>query len=350
MPGFSGRRSGLAGAALALFFAGAGLHARAETMADVASLAGPDRLQKIIEGAKREGTLTLYSSATTGDMGPIVAAFEKARGVSVKTWRGSSEDIRQRGIAEARASRFDVDVFETAGPDLEAMRMEGLLEAMKSPTLADLTPLALRPHGQWVVSRVSPYVAAYNTAAIRDRDAPASYEDLTAPFWKGKLGVEAEDAGWFMTLSGVMGEEKAANLFRRVVQTNGISVRKGHTLLANLVVSGEVPFALTVYAYKGAQLMREGAPVKVLAMQPLIALPTGISVARQAPHPFAAALFWEYYLNEGQKILAAQDNLPVNLKVGPPPPGLVFLDPVKLLASGDRWTRTFREIFSARAP
>jgi len=33
-----------------------------------------------------------------------------------------------------------------------------------------------------------------------------------------------------------------------------MSMRKGHTLLAQLVVSGEIPLALTVYNYKAEQL------------------------------------------------------------------------------------------------
>jgi iron(III) transport system substrate-binding protein len=344
MPGRFSRR---AGTALLLFALAS--PALAETMADVAALAGPDRLRIIIEGAKRENALTLYSSATTEDMGPIIASFEQRYGIGVKTWRGSSEDVRNRGITEARGARHDADVFETAGPDLEAMQAEGLMLEMKSPTLADLTPLAIRPGGQWVASRMSPYVAGYNTNLVSAADAPASYEDLTDPRWKGKLGIEAEDAGWFMTVSEIMGEAKAANLFRRIVRTNGVSVRKGHTLLANLVVSGEVPLALTIYGYKADQLLHAGAPFMPLPLAPLVALPTGIAVARAAPHPFAAALFWEHFLTEGQKILLARDNLPVNMKVKPPPAGLALLDPVKLLAEGDKWNRVFREIFSGQA-
>lgn len=323
--------------------------ARSETMADVALLAGPDRMQKMIDGAKQENALTLYSSATTEDMGPIVASFEKSYAIKVKTWRGSSEDIRQRSITEARAGRYDADVFETAGTELEAMQREGLMQEMKSPTLSELTPLAIRPHREWVASRLSTYVGGYNTDLIRKQEAPASYEDLADPRWKGKLGIEGENAGWFMSLAQVIGEDKAISLFRRIVQTNGVSVRKGHTLLANLVVSGEVPFAITVYGYRAEQLRKSGAPFMPVYFQPLIALPTGISVARRAPHPYAAALFWEHYLTEGQKILVTQDNIPVNLKVKPTPAGLTLLDPAQLIDDGDKWRRVFRDIFLSQA-
>jgi len=43
-----------------------------------------------------------------------------------------------------------------------------------------------------------------------------------------------------------LGEEKGLKLFRDLAAKNGLSVRRGHSLLAQMVASGEVPFALTV--------------------------------------------------------------------------------------------------------
>jgi len=39
-------------------------HGRAYGQADIATYQGADRSQKLLEGAKKEGTLTIYSSAT----------------------------------------------------------------------------------------------------------------------------------------------------------------------------------------------------------------------------------------------------------------------------------------------
>src|SRR2546426_5344297 len=61
------------------------------TAADVGLYAGPDRLRKLIEGAKKEGELTLYTSAQSDDMGALVGAYEKKYGVKVNVWRASSE-------------------------------------------------------------------------------------------------------------------------------------------------------------------------------------------------------------------------------------------------------------------
>src|SRR3989454_12191599 len=70
------------------------------TAAEVGLYAGPDRLQKLIEGAKKEGELTLYTSAQSDDMGALVGAFEKKYGIKVSVWRGSSGKVLQRAVAD----------------------------------------------------------------------------------------------------------------------------------------------------------------------------------------------------------------------------------------------------------
>ena len=323
--------------------------ASAETIADIASLSGPDRTQRLIDGAKKEGVVSLYSSAVTDNSNAIASAFEKKYGVTVKLWRGSSEDILRRAVTEHRGGRDDVDVAETAGTEMEGLRREQLLQEISSPVFADLIPQAVAPHRPWVTSRLSIFTAAFNTTLIKPEDAPKTYEDLTDPQWKGKLGVEADDGNWFMSIAGAMGEDKAVALFRKIVARNGMSMRKGHTLLSNLVVAGEVPLALTVYGYRINELKAKAAPIDGAVLPPAVALPTGIAVFAHAPHPYAAALFMDFFLGDGQRILADRGNVPTNRTVQEPPPGLVFVDVAKFLDQGDKWTKLFKEIFAGGA-
>ncbi len=321
--------------------------ARAETIADIANLTGPDRTQRLIDGAKKEGTVSLYSSAVTDDSNAIAAAFEKKYGVKVQLWRGSSEDILRRAVTEHRGGRDDVDVAETAGTEMEGLRREQLLQEISSPVFADLIPQAVVPHRPWVTSRLSIFTAAFNTTLIKPEAAPKTYEDLADPQWKGKLGVEADDANWFMSIAGAMGEDKAVALFRKIVAGNGMSMRKGHTLLSNLVVAGEVPLALTVYGYRISELKAKAAPIDGTVLPPAVALPTGIAVFAHAPHPSAAALFMDFFLGDGQRILFERGNVPTNRTVQEPPPGLAFVDVAKFLDEGDKWTKRFKEIFAS---
>ena len=322
------------------------------TAADVGLYAGPDRLQKLIEGAKKEGELNLYTSSQSDDVGAVAAAYEKKYGVRVSVWRASSEKVLQRALAEARANRHAMDVAETNGPEMESMHREKILQRVTSPRHADLIAPALLPHGEWVGTRLNVFVQAYNTKAVRREDLPRTWEDLLDPKWKGKLGIEQEDADWLAGMLGEMGEARGTRVFKQIVAKNGMSVRKGHTLLTQLVVSGEVPLALTVYNYKAEQLRSKGAPIGWFAIGTAIARPNGVGVARAAPHPHAAVLFYDFEISEeGQRILAGRDFVPTSRKVDTPLNKLPlrFVDPRVTLDEYDKWVNLYQEIFGVGA-
>jgi iron(III) transport system substrate-binding protein len=342
--------------AAALLAAGMALPAMAQvkanaTPADVADYAGADRQQKLVEGAKKEGELNIYTSAQSDDMGALVSAFEKKYGIKVNVWRSSSEKVLQRAVTEARANKHTMDVAETNGPELEAMSREKILVAVKSPYLADLIAPAIRPHGEWVGTRLNVFVQAYNTQQVKKSELPKTWEDLADPKWKGKLGIEQEDSDWLAGQYAELGDARAGKVFKDIVEKNGVSVRKGHTLLTQLVVSGEIPFALTVYNYKAEQLKGKGAPIDWFTIGPAIARPNGIGVAKQAPHPHAAVLFMDFEISpEGQKILAGRDFVPTSKKVDTPlnKIPMKFVDARVALDEFQKWEKLYEELFTKR--
>ena len=315
------------------------------TTADIAAYAGTDRGERLIAGARREGTVTVYTSANVEDMAVLTAAFEKAYGVKVQVWRGSSENVVQRGVTEARGGRYDADVFETGGSAMESLHREKLLQKITSPGFADLNPAALTAHGEWTGTRYNVFVAAYNTRLVKKDELPKSYNDLVDPRWKGRLGIEADDSDWFGAVIDQLGEERGLKLFRNIVAANGMSVRKGHTLLTNLIISGEVPLALTTYAYRVVQLKSRGAPVDWFFIPPTIARFEGAGVARRAAHPNAAVLFFDFMLTDAQELLRNREYFPASRKVKPLPDGIAvtFLDPARNLDENRKWTKYYRE-------
>ena len=180
--------------------------------------------------------------------------------------------------AEARAGRLVADVMETAGPSMEAVNRQLLLQDITTPVTAELMPEAFAPGRPWIVSRLSVFTIAYNTNRVRKADIPASYEGLLDPKWKGRLGIEADDNNWLMTATTALGEERGLKLLRDIVAKNGISVWKGHSLMANLVVSGEVPVALTAYVDEIETLKKTGAPIDYTFASPTVAMPTALGV------------------------------------------------------------------------
>jgi len=313
-----------------------------------ASYEGTDRQQKLVAGAKKEGELTLYTSAQTDDIGAVAKAFEAKYGIKVNLWRAGSEKVMQRAVVEARGGRHAVDVIETNGPELEMLHREQILQAVKSPHLADLIPAAVRPHGEWVGTRLNVFVLAYNTKLVRKEELPKSFADLAHPRWKGRLGIEADDQDWLAGTLAQLGEAKGTQIFRDIVRTNGVSVRRGHTLLTQLVVSGEIPLALTVYNYKAEQFKGQGAPIDWFSIGKAVARPNGVAVARRAPHPHAAVLFYDFEIGEeGQAILAKRDFVPTNRRIDTPlnKLPLELVDPKVMIDEYQKWTKLYEELF-----
>ncbi|MBI3050593.1 MAG: extracellular solute-binding protein [Acidobacteria bacterium] len=314
---------------------------------------GPDRPARIAAAARQEGSLTLYTTIAEKDLPTLVGPFEAKYGVTVNVWRAGTDKVLQRTLAEASARRYDVDVIHFGSPEMEALAREQVLLPVDSPLHADLQPGSVPAHRQWAATLLSVWVQAYNTKLVGRDELPKTYADLLDPKWKGKLGVEAKDQDWFSSVVDVMGGgDRGLGFFRQLAETNGISVRLGHTLLNNMVISGEVPLALTVYNYMPEQAKKKGAPIDWFAIEPAIARSNAVGIARNAPHPNAALLFYEYLLGEeAQQYFVSMDYVPSNTKVASPLQGVQILqtDPVRALDEIDKWTNLFNETLLKRA-
>ena len=255
-------------------------------------------------------------------------------------------------MSEAAAGRPDVDVVHFGSPEMEALARENVLAPVDSPAHADLQPGSVPAHKKWAATLLSVWVQAYNTKLVKAGELPRTYADLLDPKWKGKLGIEAKDQDWFASVVDVMGGgEKGLQFFRDLVARNGMSVRLGHTLLTNMVVSGEVPLGLTVYNYMPEQQKKKGAPIDWFALEPAIARSNAVGIAASAPHPKAARLFYDYLLGEeAQRHFVSMDYVPSNTKVQSPLEGVEILqvDPGKTLDESEKWNSLFNDTFVKR--
>lgn len=298
-------------------------------------------------GLAQDRSLTLYTSLAPTESGPLAQAFEKKTGIKVELWRAISEKVVQRAITEARARRFAVDVVETNAPEMEMMAREKLFAALDSPYLADLPAAAVPQHRMWIPDRMNFFVVAYNTAKVRREELPQSYLGFLDPKWKGRIGIEATDAEWMATLVKKWGGEAGVAYFRKLAELRP-DVRKGHVLLAELIAAGEVQVGLTVYNANAESLKRKGAPIDWLPVQPVVARPQGIAVARNAPNPKAARAFVDFVLSpEGQELLVSMGRVPASTKVRTHLNDFEYtvVDPITVLDEQDKWNKLWEELF-----
>jgi iron(III) transport system substrate-binding protein len=336
---------------LATVAAGLALPGVAQT--DLFTYEGADRMERIAAAANKEGTLTLYTTIAEKDLPAIVKPFEDKYGVKVIVWRAGTDKVLQRAVTETRAKKYEFDAVHFGAPEMEALHREKILRQVTSPVHKDLLPGSVPAHKEWAATILSVWVQAYNTQAVKKEDLPKTYKDLLDPKWKGKLGIEVKNDDWFATVVQLMGgEPQGVKFFQDVVAKNGISPRHGHTLLNNMVVSGEVPLALTVYNYMPEQAKKKGAPIDWFVIEPAVARANAIGVARNARHPAAALLFYEYLLGpDGQKAMVSIDYVPTNTKVASPLKGvkIVTTDPVRSLDESAKWSKLYEETVLKKA-
>lgn len=308
---------------------------------------GADREARLLEGARKEGRLSLYTSLNTKDSGPITEAFEKATGVKVLLWRSSSEKVLQRAVTEARSGRFAFDVLETNGPEMEALYREKLLAEFHSPHFKDLPPAAFPKHRHYVADRFNFFTIGYNTNLIKPGEVPNSYEDLAHPRFAGKIGIEAGDTDWFGAIVKHMGEEKGLAFFRKLAESKP-QIRSGHTLMAELVSSGELPLAATIYNHNIERLAVRGAPVKWKALAPTFGRPNAIGVVPRAANPHAALLFTDFMLSpQGQQLLKERNRVPASQAIETPLNRFPYemIDPVITLDESEKWDKLWSNLF-----
>ena len=322
---------------------------KAAAARELALYQGADRHERLIEAAKKEGDLSVYHAYP--ELPVVMAAFTQKYGIKIKAWRAGSEAILQRVTAEARGGRFEVDIVQNNAPENEAAYREKLLQEVWSPYLKDLIPAATPPHRAWAGITLDVWTVAYNTVAVKKEDLPKSYQDLQHPKWKGRLGIEANNHAWFGSLLAELGEEQGTRIFNNIVATNGISARKGHSLLTNLVASGDIPFALTVYSWNPVQLKKKGAPVEGFLIQPVIAQPSTIAMLKHSPNPASALLFYEFMLSQGQKLLADASFVPTSKQIEHPLSNvpMKMIDPARALDMQEKWLKQFDEMIVKRA-
>jgi iron(III) transport system substrate-binding protein len=286
------------------------------------------------DAAKREGTVVIYGAGNVEDWQKLNSAFEKKYPyLKVNLFRGNWEKVRNRVMTEGRAGSYFVDVLQIDGVNGWVLKEEGYLQSHKS-TETEAFPEAFRdPAGMLPCCfDTLTNVIGFNTRLVSKKDAPKSYQDLLEARWKDKLGMDADEGEWFAGLITVWGKEKTVDYFKSLMKQNP-SLRRGHTLLANLTGAGEFPVAVNLFGYRVMEMKAKGETIDLVKADPLMVRPAHLALARRAPHPNAGKLYIDFALSlEGQQIMASSGRTVVRPGVKPKYPELtegVKLHPIK---------------------
>lgn len=314
--------------------------------------AGSGARDKAVAAAKKEGTLSLYTSMTADVATAVSSAFTKQFGIKVNVFRGNSETVLQRTLQEASAHKPGADAEETNFLEMQAMSDQGVLADYQGTRLSAVEDTA--KFTNWTADRLNVFLPAWNTNLIKPGDEPKSWEDLADPKYKGKIQVEVSDSDWYQSVTEYWlkhGKSQAqVDALWKGIVANAKSA-KGHTTMMELLGAGQTPMNAMNYSYITERAKDKGAPVAYKSADgttsvPAFPRPNGVGIVKGAAHPNAAWLFYDWMLDEGQKVLVDQHLTPVTKVPGDTSLDGITLEPFdvkELAANGTTWDKKYDE-------
>lgn len=308
-----------------------------------------DELHKL--ALKEGGVLNFYATLAQINAERILPVFEKRfPGIKVNHVDATADKLAARAITEARGGRLISDIFQ--------MALESLLQVGEQKLLVDWLPPEAAAYpanykgANWLAADMVIIIGAWNTGLVKKEDEPKVFEDFADPKWKGKLIAEARDVELLIALARhkFKNDEKATDYLRRLA-ANGVEFHKGHSELAEYLTAGQAAACVTCYAHHYPSRIRKGAPLGYMLGEGIATI-TANGLAKDAPHPNTAKLFYRWSSSEeGQKAFADGGRLPPHPKVEPKEkirPATLYPIGTEEIREWRRYEKTWKEIFKLR--
>jgi iron(III) transport system substrate-binding protein len=265
---------------------------------------------------------------------------------------GGRGALLERLITEIDAGKALADIYSTGIPDMSAMLQRGELLSYRSASEANLEPHFVFKDGLLHPGANLVFMTAYNRNLIQDKDLPRTWDDLVNPKWKGKIAIDQEPNDIVAGFLILMGREKGEKYLRQLAQN--VIIRRGRSLLVELLVAGEFPLTIDVYTHRVAGAIKDGAPLGAAPMPAYFSSPNVDAILKRAPHPENAKLWIDWLQSPaGQEVVAKRNRPPVGKTEGTADPTAalikgreqVVLLPSKLPMAYDAIAKLAREIF-----
>ena len=333
----------------------------AQTVAPVKVTPQDDAWAKIVEVAKKEGKVTLYTYGYTGDVGIAISkAFEDKYGIKIEMITGLGAAFLERLKSEKRMGQITGDIVEGNAANTNNMKLEGLtvkvnpdLPVLKEKDPWVISPFATDPTDKHILSYTlvvySPYA---NNKFVPQGEEPQVWKDFLDPKWRGKISaVDPVVAPGLQQLFVVLMREKVVD--EEFVKNLGKQNIRFFTAAPDelrALSRGEQSLTLRGIDIETASIISAGAPIRVVPMKDGTPIgPNVVAAVAGAPHPNAAQLFLNWIMTyEGQVVYGqsrkvanmrkdVSDFRPEAIKFTPQKPILVTPEDV------DKASRLFRE-------
>lgn len=265
----------------------------------------------VLEAAQKEGKLNWISSIDKEPAQAVMDGFRKRYPfIEVRHQEGSEEVRTVRTLTEFKAGRVTNDVIMSISSSMTGYKSAGALTPLNDlPAYANYeAPYRDTEHG-WAGFRTQFWGIGVNTDAVKPHEVPSTWEALTDPKWKGRMGLGDRPTVWVQHLWKNWGPERTTNFLKRLFANDPQRRKEGLAASANLLAAGEFDLYIPSAPYRIEGLVAKGSSVSWSSPDPLTIGISDLSILQKSPNPNAAKLFANWLLSrEGQAVYSKADN------------------------------------------
>lgn len=263
----------------------------------------------------------------TGRHYGIEQAFEQftaATGIEVQFLTGTDAELRERIAAEGEDTQADAFITVDAG-NLAAAAAQGLFRPVQSDTLAEAIPAELRdPEGNWFGLTVRARTIVHSTRLTAE-EAPATYEALADPEWKGRVCLRNSSNVYQQSLVASLIAEHGEAEALRIVKgwAANAQILANDDLILESIADGLCDVGITNHYYL-ARKYAENPTFPVAARwanqddRGVHVNISGGGVTKHADRPEDAQRLLEWLATDGQEVLVSGNHeIPGNPTVAP---------------------------------
>ena len=246
----------------------------------------------LYEAAKKEGTVVWHVGFDTEEASGLVSAFEKAYpGIKVQVVSVSEPALPAKLTTESAAGKVSIDVAMGRTDTLKPLLDRDILETEDWTKLGDV-----KPENVMLDNRLRARLRLRHRLVLQQGQGAGGrgageVDDLLDPKWGGrKMLIQANGSVGLegLVMSGQWTADDARAFLSKMANQKVISEQRG-TPIVTKVGTGQYPLGVApITVVPGA--IKDGAPLQLLPLGPLVALPNGVFEVKHAAHPNAAKL------------------------------------------------------------
>jgi iron(III) transport system substrate-binding protein len=291
----------------------------------------PDRADA--EAARREGTVSWYTSTPVAQAQALASRFEQETGIKVQLLRTGGQAVLRRLQQELSAGRPGADVMTMSDAGAaNALAKQGTLEPFRPEGFDKVLPEARDPQGRWIAQRLSLIGMPIRTDKVAEADRPKTWSDLKHPKYKGLMVMPDPNFTAIQLVVVGMLSQKLGWDFYKALRANDTMIVQGHQQVfatlqqAERVIGAEGADPRSFY--HGKEVPNH---TMIYPSEGLFVISSPTAVIKDARSPNAARLFAQFMITpEAQKIIVESGIHSSRVDL-PPPDGQPALTAVTVI-------------------